>query len=156
MGKSKLFSYYVGNMNKLIKASALSGNTLIKSQLSMASSNLVKMLGDMGAIVDESYRHVIDNNAIRHILKTHGGKSEILRGQIPITQRDMYRIPTIISEYDTINIDNNRRGQTLVIYTKTFDDGVLFYVEEIRLGRRELAASTLYKRKKEDSPTLIE
>lgn len=122
----------------------------------MASSNLVKMLGDMGAIVDESYRHVIDNNAIRHILKTHGGKSEILRGQIPITQRDMYRIPTIFSEYDTINIDNNRREQTLVIYTKTFDDGVLFYVEEIRLGRRELAASTLYKRKKEDSPTLIE
>jgi hypothetical protein len=30
------------------------------------------------------------------------------------------------------------------------------HVEEIRLGRHELAASTMYKRKKDDSPTLID
>lgn len=36
------------------------------------------------------------------------------------------------------------------------DDGITFYVEEIRLGRHELASSTMYKRKKDDSPTLID
>jgi hypothetical protein len=30
------------------------------------------------------------------------------------------------------------------------------HVEEIRLRRHELAASTMYKRKKDDSPTLID
>ena len=38
----------------------------------------------------------------------------------------------------------------------TMDDGITYYVEEIRLGRHELAASTMYKRKKDDSPTLID
>ena len=36
------------------------------------------------------------------------------------------------------------------------DEDVTYYVEEIRLGRHELAASTMYKRKKDDSPTLID
>ena len=31
-----------------------------------------------------------------------------------------------------------------------------FCVEEIRLGRHELAASSMYKRKKDNSPTLID
>lgn len=65
-------------------------------------------------------------------------------------------IPEIVSGYDTISTDKNRRGQDVIIYTKTMMNAVTFYVEEIRLGRHELAASTMYKRKKEDSPTQID
>ena len=50
----------------------------------------------------------------------------------------------------------NRRGQDVIIYSKAMNDGVTYYVEEVRLGRHELAASTLYKRKKENSPTLMD
>ena len=58
--------------------------------------------------------------------------------------------------YESLTTEKNKRGQDVIIYTKTMDDGITFYVEEIRLGRHELAASTMYKRKKDDSPTLID
>ena len=80
----------------------------------------------MGITIDETYRHTLDNSAVRHAVKSHGSPKEVLR------------------------------GQDVIIYTKTMDDGITFYVEEIRLGRHELAASTMYKRKKDDSPTLID
>ncbi len=57
-------------------------------------------------------------------------------------------ISDIVSDYESISTEKNRRGQDVIIYTKTMEDGITFYVEEIRLGRHELAASTMYKRKK--------
>ena len=59
------------------------------------------------------------------------------------------RIPEIVASYEALTTEKNKRGQDVIIYTT-------FYVEEIRLGRHELAASTMYKRKKDDSPTLID
>ena len=72
-----------------------------------------------------------------------------MRGQIPITDDDLMRIPEIVASYEALTTEKNKRGQDVIIYTT-------FYVEEIRLGRHELAASTMYKRKKDDSPTLID
>ena len=61
-----------------------------------------------------------------------------------------------LASYEALTTEKNRRGQDVIIYTRTMEDGITFYVEEIRLGRHELAASTMYKRKKDDSPTLID
>ena len=65
------------------------------------------------------------------------------------------RIPDIVNNYESLTTRKNRRNQDIIIYSRTMDEDVTYYVEEIRLGRRELAASTMYKRKKDDSPTLI-
>jgi len=65
-------------------------------------------------------------------------------------------IVIVLDNYDTISIGRNRRGQEIIIYSMEMNDGVTCYVEELRLGRRELAASTMYKRKKENSPTLMD
>ena len=35
----------------------------------------------------------------------------------------------------------NRRNQDIIIYSRSFGQGVTYYVEENRLGRRELAAN---------------
>ena len=61
----------------------------------------------------------------------------------------------IIEYHDFLSIDRNKRGQDIIIYAKIMDDGLIYYVEEVRIGRRELAAITMYKRKKENSPTLM-
>lgn len=79
-----------------------------------------------------------------------------MRGQIPITEDDFMLIPYIVSSYEYYYVEKNRRGQGVIVYSKTMSDVNFFYVEEIRLGRHELAAVTMYKRKKDDSPTLIE
>ncbi|MGM9791124.1 MAG: hypothetical protein ACI3Y4_01825 [Candidatus Cryptobacteroides sp.] len=73
-----------------------------------------------------------------------------------MTSQDILRIPQLVTSYDTISTEKNKRNQNVIIYSKTMEDGVTYYVEEIRLGRHELAASTMYKRKKDDSPTLID
>ena len=79
-----------------------------------------------------------------------------MRGQIPITDEDLLRIPEIVDHYESLETRKNRRNQDIIIYSRSFGQGVTYYVEEIRLGRRELAASTMYKRKKDDSPTQID
>ena len=79
-----------------------------------------------------------------------------MRGQIPITDEDLLRIPDIVDNYETLDIKQNRRNQDIIIYSRNIGQGVTYYVEEIRFGRRELAASTMYKRKKDDSPTQID
>lgn len=58
------------------------------------------------------------------------------------------RIPDIVSDYDSLSTDKNKRGQDLIIYSKSFNQDNTYYVEEIRLGRHELAACSIYKKKK--------
>ena len=89
-------------------------------------------------------------------MKSHGDSREELRGQIPLIDQDLMRIPDIVNNYESLTTRKNRRNQDIIIYSRTMDEDVTYYVEEIRLGRRELAASTMYKRKKDDSPTLID
>ena len=143
-----IFAYYEGGLEDFIAKSLLTKDTLLKCVITMVSENLVSDLQDMGVVIDQSYRHTLDNSAIHHIIKTHGSSKEELRGQIPISDSDLLRISEIVSSYDTLAVEKNRREQDVIIYTKTMDDGITFYVEEIRRGRHELAANTMYKRKK--------
>jgi len=143
-------------LKDFIAEALITEDALLKRVISIASKSLINDLYDLGISIDETWRHTLDNNAVRHAIKSHGGPKEILRGQIPITDHDLMRIPEIVTTYEELTSEKNKRGQDVIIYTKTMEDGVTFYVEEIRLGRLELAASTMYKRKKEDSPTLID
>lgn len=152
---SDLFSYFEGELEDFIVEAIATKDSLLKRVISNVSDSLILDLYDRGVIIDETYRHTLDNNAVRHAIKVHGSPKEILRGQIPITVTDFMLIPEIISNYDSLSIENNRRGQDIIVYSKKMSVGMTIYVEEIRLGRHELAASTIYK-KKDDSPTLID
>lgn len=151
-----LFAYYEGELKDFIAEALITKDTLLKRVISMASESLVSDLRDLGIIIDDTWRHTLDNSAVRHALKSHGSPKEVLRGQIPIKDKDLMLIPEIVASYESLSVEKNKRGQDVIIYTKTMEDGITFYVEEIRLGRRELAASTMYKRKKDDSPTQID
>jgi len=154
--KEEKFSYYEGGLEEFVAEALITKDTLLKRIIAVATQDLIEDLQDLGIMIDEQYKHTLDNSAVRHTVNIHGSDKEKLRGQIPVNEQDFLLIPDIVSSYDSISTEKNRRDQDLIIYTKTMLDGTTFYVEEVRLKRRELAACTLYKRKKEDSPTLIE
>ncbi|MBR5034505.1 MAG: hypothetical protein IKX71_04285 [Bacteroidales bacterium] len=151
-----LFSYYEGPLEEFLKAAIVTKEGLIKSIIATVSKRLINDLILHGIDTDVTWKHTIDNSAVRHAIKIHGNDKESLRGQSQLTVSDMLMIPTIVSSYDTITTSKNRRNQDTILYTKTMESGdTYFFAEEVRMGRHELAASTLYKRKKENSPTLI-
>jgi len=47
-----------------------------------------------------------------------------------------------------LTTNKNQRGQDVIIYSKDMGNNLTLFVEEIRLKRHELAASTMYKKKK--------
>ena len=93
------------------------------------------------------YVHSVDSFAILKVNKDHGNeKKEASRGQLPITKEDWVRIPDVVANYD--NVEHGGKdsyGKDLIRYTKSYPDGVTRYVEEVRNGRGELSAKTMWK-----------
>ena len=151
--KANLFGYFSGTLQELIGKAKESAAGLIKKIIAPVSERLRNDLSAKGIEVDGDYKHVIDNNAIRHALKNHGGSREEKRGQIPITDDDFERIEDVVANYDTIEVETGKRGNDNIIYSKTYEDGTTIFVEEKRDGRKELAAVTMWKKK---NPTLTD
>lgn len=124
-----------------------SATKLVKKVIAPVSLRLKNDLAAKGVDVDDSYKHVIDNNAIRHALKKHGGQQEVKRGQIPLTDADFDRISDIVENYHTIDIENGKRNDINIRFSKSYEDGTTIYVEEKRDRRKELAMVTMWKTK---------
>lgn len=143
-----LFSYFAGTLSEMIAMAKRSAKGLVKKIIAPVSDRLQKDLAEEGINVTSAYNHVIDNNAIRHALKAHGGPHEEKRGQVPITDADLALIEDIVAHYDNISVNAERRDVPRIIYSKSYEDGTTIYVEEQRTGRKELAAVTMWKMKK--------
>lgn len=94
------------------------------------------------------FKHVLENYAIRHIIKEHGDPlSEASRGQQAVTVADLALIPEILRSPDvvTYSSDPTKRGLPAIIYQKNIA-GLVVYVEEVRTGKKELVPKTMYKR----------
>lgn len=144
--KKPLFRYFEGSIKSLIEASKKRGSGLIKSIISSVSDKLRKDLIDLGVDITSEYNHTIDNNAINHSLKRHSSESERLQGQVPITELDIEKVADVIDNYDSIKVDENKRGQKVIVYSKKYSDGTTIYVEEVRKGRKELAMVSMRKK----------
>lgn len=144
---SNLFNYFTGSLSDLIEQAKKSAGKLIKKIVAPVSDRLRNDLEIKGVSITSDYNHVIDNNAIRHTLKQHGGNSEIKRGQVPVNDSDFDKISDIVENYDDIKVENGKRGDVNIIYSKTFNDGTTIFVEEKRDKRKELAAVTMWKMK---------
>ena len=145
--RSKAFNYFTGSIKDLISLAMESAKGLYKKIVAPISDRLRTDLAQRGIILTPDYNHVIDNNAIRHALKKHGGKHEEKRGQIPLTDIDFERIEDVVTNYDQIRIEQGKRNDINIIYSKTYEDGTTIFVEEKRDGRKELAAVTMWKKK---------
>lgn len=153
MAEGNLFQYFAGTLSELISRAKASAQGLIKKVIAPVSSRLKDDLAQQGVELDDNYKHVIDNNAIRHTLNNHSGSSEEKRGQIPVTESDFDRIEDVVENYDSIVVDNGKRGNINILYSKTYADGTTIYIEEKRNKRKELAMVTMWKMK---NPTLTD
>lgn len=144
---SSPFKYFQGTIAELIKLAGEGASGLIKKIISPIGERLRKDLTAKGLDIDGTYNHVIDNNAIRHALKHHGSKNEEKRGQIPITESDFSKLDDVVNNYDNIEVEIGKRGIANIKYSRTYDDGTTIFVEEQRVGRKELAAVTMWKTK---------
>lgn len=89
-----------------------------------------------------NYQHTISNFEVKHALTKHS------RDPLPLTKRDIGLIPDIIKNYDSIKYaGKTKTGLDAIKYTKHYKN-VVYYIEEIRTGRQELAFKTMYKNKK--------
>lgn len=150
MGSS--FEYFTGSLADLISIAKNAVKGLFKKNITPVSSRLVGDLKELGIDINEEYKHVVDNYAIRHTFNNHGGKGESLRGQIPINNSDFELIPDIVNNYDNITTIVTRKGLPGILYEKTFEDGTTVYVEEIHNKHKEL---TLVSMRKIKRPTLL-
>ena len=99
----------------------------------------------------KGYSHSIDNHSILHILKKHGSEKELQRGQIPVTIKDIQNFPTIVSDYDDVKYAGKSKiGRDTIRFEKNIGDNLVLVFEEMRIGKKLLALSTMYiqKRKK--------
>lgn len=91
------------------------------------------------------YKHVIETSGVQHAEKRHGTKS---KDRTPLTLEDYLLIPYIIKNRDNVTISTSKtrqRESTVLVYEKQIEF-TLYYVEEIRIGKKSLAFQTLYKR----------
>ena len=93
------------------------------------------------------YVHLLDESGARHIHDEHGNpETEAARGQIAITEEDFARLPQIVSAPDDVYAGETLAdGTPTVIFKKRMEDGTVCYVQEVRTGRKKLAAKNLWK-----------
>lgn len=79
-------------------------------------------------------------------MNRHSSEKEMLQGQIPITPDDLKRIPEVVATPDSIEpVGRTAVGREALVYMKRVN-GDIYYVKEIRTGRRELSLTTMWKR----------
>lgn len=128
----------------LMAASRPTGHAPERVQLAPVSEWLKGEARTAGLDLD-GYRHVVDASAVRHIRTQHGDpQAEAGRGQLAVTDDHLRAIPDIIAEPDHVVFGSKgRRGGDQVAYLKQMPDGSILHLEEVRTGRRELAAVSM-------------
>jgi len=76
--------------------------------------------------------HVLVAHEIKHAAK-HGKSDESSKypNQRPLTKNDIFRIPVVLDGYDSIKVQARGTNRTSLIYSKTFDDGRIEYIERV-------------------------
>ena len=76
----KQFSYYDGSLKDFISDSLSMPGMLIKRIISEVSQQLVDDLEKMGVEIDLTWKHTMDNSAVRHAIKIGGRSAEGAQG----------------------------------------------------------------------------
>ena len=100
------------------------------------------MLSNLG-VNPSGFFHAVDRYGLVHALKEHEHDA------VPLTTEDFKKIPEIVSSYDSV-VHSGKSNLHLesLRYTKRFN-GTIFYVEEVRTGKKELIFKTMYKKRTE-------
>ena len=95
-------------------------------EVSAREVDLIKQQADLDV---SGLMHVLDAQALKHILKRHGKNEEA--GQREITSDDFKRIPEILRDFNSIKVQKRAANKSSVIYQKKLDDGSVEFVERV-------------------------
>jgi len=135
-------------IQEVINATKLEGNPHMRVVIGEVTGAVAERVSSLLGRDVAGYRHVIDVDAVRHILREHGdAKAEARRGQVGITEEDIQAIPEIIANPDRIILgDKRKNGQQAIIYLKRMPDGSITYVVSVGTRQKRFLATTLYKK----------
>lgn len=120
-------------------------NEPVICEIGKPSKKVVDAVKQLTGLDIDGYTHVIDIFAIRHTIFKHGNAAkEAKRGQIAVTLDYIEKASKVVLSPDEI-IDGgcNDIGRRVLIYQKRINNNV-FYLEEIRTKKKELAMQTMY------------
>lgn len=137
---------FQNDVEKVIENAKNNPNKRVKVEIGEVSSKLSKEARSNGFNI-EGYKHDVDVSGVRHTFKQHGTGNEKIDIQTPITEKDIKRIPDIIYNYDKVSFGTkDNKGTDIIKYQKQMPDGEIFYLEEIRTGKKTLTIKTMYKK----------
>ena len=96
----------------------------------------------------KGYVHTLQGYGIMHGENRHSSRDETYSGQIPITREDWKLADKIVNEFDKVEKSpkKNLLNNEVLIFQKQIGDEI-YYVAEIRTGRKKLVSATMYKHK---------
>ncbi len=121
-------------------------NEFKKTTIGKPAQWLIEAAAEIGLDVS-GLAHEVTNSFIDHVFKQHGNeKSERARGQIAVTQDDIAKIPGIVKEPDYAIIGIRRDGETLIAYSKKYENNTAIYYEEVLTGKKNksLRSKTMF------------
>ena len=94
----------------------------------------------------EGYVHNISNTDIWHIFDRHGKEKEKLRGQEPITDEDILKIPEITKNYDKVSVDSVKsESRDIIKYEKQMGNTYYYFESVGGKKNKTLRPKTFYK-----------
>ena len=134
------------NINALLNSPDLRSSKKVSKTLGYVSPQFSRLAKQYGYDI-EGFRHTIDNFFINHANNRHStARTETARGNVAITNDDILNIAKVYESPDYIIFGTKTKtGNPAIVYAKNMGNATVF-VEDVRSGKKELAAETLYKK----------
>ena len=133
-------------INEIFNSPNFKTSQKVSATIGVVSDEFAALASQYGYDI-KGYSHTIDNFFVSHAMKQHGDKeAEERRGNIAITHSDIRNVFSVYSHPDYIIFGTKTKtGNPAIVYVKNIGNSTIF-VEDVRSGKKELAAQTLYKK----------
>lgn len=149
--------YEVEKIDQVIETAQSAGRNARNPHFTVVGEVTPGRANEIKARINEDvsgFHHVVDEDFVTKALRDHGdAEAEAARGQVAVTESDIRRIPDVIERGEVVDpkeVNWQGKGKPGVIY-RLQDGATTYYVEEVRRGRKVLAAKTMWK--KEEAAT---
>ena len=152
MSFKKPFKVRYDNLDEFLTKGIQSGRSTFYD-FGELSPETVKRIREKTNLDLSGYVHTLDSSGILHGESHHGNESEVLREQVPITRDGWKKANDIVNDFDDVSLaGNSANGNEILLFTKKIG-GTVYYVTEIREGRKKLVSVTMWKQRERAIPT---
>lgn len=142
-------------IQNLIEVSKRIKDEVVRVVVAGMTPKQIDDLNKIGLDVNNVWVHSVENSRLIH--NNDHVEKEKRKGQLPISENEYLLIPTILENYDSVEMspNKNKEGNKVIIYKKKFPNNEIYYLEEVRTGRKSLAFQSMYKKRSDSSDGLM-